>query len=46
MKVIPQITRARLIPEDAAKDDLQKIEDALKDELNTLKQGSGQGAVK
>lgn len=41
MKVIPQIARARLIPEERAKDDLQKIEDSLKEELSVLK-----GAVK
>ncbi|MFH1347792.1 MAG: V-type ATP synthase subunit A [Candidatus Margulisiibacteriota bacterium] len=37
MKIIPQIARARLIPEETAKNDLQKIEDALKEEISILK---------
>jgi V/A-type H+-transporting ATPase subunit A len=41
LKVIPQIARARLIPEEQAEKELKEIEAALKDEISTLK-----GAVK
>lgn len=41
MEVIPQIARARLIPEDKAKAELEAIEEALQEEINTLK-----GAIK
>jgi len=37
LKVIPVIARARLIPEDNAKDELQAIENSLKEEISTLK---------
>ncbi len=41
LSVIPQIARARLIPEEQAEKELKEIEEALKDEISTLK-----GAVK
>jgi len=41
LKVIPQISRARLIPEERAEKELKEIEEALKEEISTLK-----GAVK
>jgi V/A-type H+-transporting ATPase subunit A len=41
LKVIPQIARARLIPEEEAEKELKEIEDSLKEEISTLK-----GAVK
>jgi V/A-type H+/Na+-transporting ATPase subunit A len=37
LRVIPQITRARLIPEEKAKEQLLAIEDSIKEELATLK---------
>ena len=37
MKVIPMISRARLIPEDKVKEELEALEAALKEEINTLK---------
>jgi V/A-type H+-transporting ATPase subunit A len=40
MKILPQITRARLIPEEEAKEQLLSIEDSLKDEISVLKGGS------
>ncbi|MFH1684039.1 MAG: V-type ATP synthase subunit A [Candidatus Margulisiibacteriota bacterium] len=49
MKVISQIARARLIPEEKAKDELLSLENALKEEISVLKgprHSSGQGAVK
>jgi V/A-type H+-transporting ATPase subunit A len=37
LKAIPAIARARLIPEEKAKEELQAIEDSIKEELSTLK---------
>jgi len=37
LRVIPQISRARLIPEDRAREDLMSIEQAIRDEIATLK---------
>jgi V/A-type H+-transporting ATPase subunit A len=37
LKVIPQISRARLIPEEKAREELVAIQDALKEEISTLK---------
>ncbi|MFH1825763.1 MAG: V-type ATP synthase subunit A, partial [bacterium] len=41
LKAIPQIARARLIPEDNAKEEILAIENSLKAELSGLK-GAGQ----
>ncbi|MEA3493730.1 MAG: V-type ATP synthase subunit A, partial [Candidatus Margulisiibacteriota bacterium] len=37
LKAIPQISRARLIPEEKAKSEIAAIEDSLKGEISTLK---------
>jgi V/A-type H+-transporting ATPase subunit A len=37
LQAIPAIARARLIPEEKAKEEIQAIEDSIKEELLTLK---------
>ena len=37
LKVIPLITRARLIPEESAEEELKTIEESMKDEISILK---------
>ncbi len=41
LKAIPAIARARLIPEESAQEELQTIEESIKEEISVLK-----GAVK
>jgi hypothetical protein len=40
LKALPSISRARLIPEEEAKEQLLSIEDSIKDEISVLKGGS------
>lgn len=39
LKVIPAISRARLIPEEKAEDEIKSIEESLKEEISNLKGG-------